>query len=62
MITIKKCLSISCEDYKIFKEEKQVGMIFERKSGEDFPARFQVTGDGRRTFYSTLEDCVKHFV
>ena len=61
MLTIVKCLLSSCADYKIFKDEKQVGMIFKRKDGESFPNRFQVTGDGRRTFYSTLKECMEHF-
>ena len=62
MVTIEKCLSSSCADYKIFKEEKLIGVVFEDKGEEGFPARFQVSGDGQRIFYSTMEDCIKHFV
>jgi len=62
MITIEKSPSYSLTDYKIFKDKEIAGVIFEKRKGDDFPAGFQVTGDGRRTFYSTLEDCVKHFI
>ena len=60
MLKLKESHLFGKRKYDVICDNRVIGLIFERDWNEDWPEKFQVTGNGTRGLFPTLLKCVKY--